>query len=198
MTVGANDKISMINLIRVGADTHDFNPEQRLIPVPFTQSGTQITATLSASPELAPPGYYMLFVFNTAGVPAVAKIISIGPVSTSTASLVVTPSTNIAGSGTQYGPFLPVFQYQLSASSGSIGYSITNLPSWLSASPASGTLTTMATTVTFTYNNNSINLAVGSYGGSVNFNNTTNGQGNTTRGAALTVTPLVVSTGGGG
>jgi hypothetical protein len=35
-------------------------------------------------------------------------------------------------------------------------------------------------------------------GGSVNFNNTTNGQGNTTRGAALTVKPLVVSTGGGG
>jgi Domain of unknown function (DUF1929)/CARDB len=78
VTVGANDKISKVNLIRVGADTHDFNSEQRLIPVPFTQSGTQITATLSASPELAPPGYYMLFVFNTAGVPAVAKIISIG------------------------------------------------------------------------------------------------------------------------
>jgi hypothetical protein len=79
VTVGANDKISKVNLIRVGADTHDFNSEQRLIPVPFTQSGTQITATLSASAHLAPPGYYMLFVFNTAGVPAVAKIISIGP-----------------------------------------------------------------------------------------------------------------------
>ena len=47
--------------------------------MPFTKSGTQITATLSASAQLAPPGYYMLFVFNTAGVPAVAKIISIGP-----------------------------------------------------------------------------------------------------------------------
>ena len=79
VTVGANDQIRNIKLIRVGADTHDFNPEQRLIPVPFTKSGTQITATLSASAELAPPGYYMLFVVNTAGVPAVAKIISIGP-----------------------------------------------------------------------------------------------------------------------
>ena len=78
VTVGANNTISMINLIRVGADTHNFNSEQRLIPVPFTQSGTQITATLSASPELAPPGYYMLFVFNTAGVPAIANIIKIG------------------------------------------------------------------------------------------------------------------------
>ena len=81
VTVGANDQIGVINLIRVGADTHDFNSEQRLIPVPFTQSGTQITATLSASAALAPPGYYMLFVFNTAGVPAVAKIISIASAS---------------------------------------------------------------------------------------------------------------------
>jgi hypothetical protein len=27
--------------------------------------------------EKIPPGYYMLFVFNTKGVPAVAKIISV-------------------------------------------------------------------------------------------------------------------------
>jgi hypothetical protein len=78
VTVGANDRIGKINLIRVGADTHDFDSEQRLIPLPYTQSGTQITATLSASPQLAPPGYYMLFAFNRAGVPAVAKIISVG------------------------------------------------------------------------------------------------------------------------
>jgi Domain of unknown function (DUF1929) len=73
--MGAKDKVLAINLIRLGADTHDFNSEQRLIPVPFTQSGTQLTATLRASPDLAPPGYYMLFVFNTAGVPAIAKIV---------------------------------------------------------------------------------------------------------------------------
>jgi hypothetical protein len=78
VTVGAADTVSMVRLIRVGADTHAFNPDQRLIPLPFTQSGTQVTATLQGSPELAPPGYYMLFVINTSGVPAVAPIISIG------------------------------------------------------------------------------------------------------------------------
>ena len=78
LTVGANDQVGTINLIRVGAPTHDFNPEQRLIPVTFTQNGTQISAWLSASPGLAPPGYYMLFVLNTAGVPAIAKIVFVG------------------------------------------------------------------------------------------------------------------------
>jgi hypothetical protein len=78
VTVGANDTISKVRLIRVGADTHAFNSEQRLIPLLFTQSGTQVTATLPASPQLGPPGYYMLFVINSSGVPAVAPIISIG------------------------------------------------------------------------------------------------------------------------
>ncbi len=79
MTVGANDQIGKVNLIRVGANTHAFNSEERLISLPFTQSGTQITATLNASPNLAPPGYYMLFVLNSSGVPAIAKIVSVAP-----------------------------------------------------------------------------------------------------------------------
>jgi len=79
MTVGANDQISKVNLIRVGANTHSFNSEQRLISLPFTQSGTQITATMNGSPNLAPPGYYMLFVLNVSGVPAIAPIVSVAP-----------------------------------------------------------------------------------------------------------------------
>jgi hypothetical protein len=77
MTVGSNDQIAFINLIRVGSNTHSFNPEQRLIPVPFTQSGTTIMGSVDPAAEKIPPGYYMLFVFNTKGVPAVAKIISV-------------------------------------------------------------------------------------------------------------------------
>jgi hypothetical protein len=77
VTVGSNDTVGWINLIRVGSNTHSFNSEERLIPVPFSQTGTTITATLSSSPELVPPGYYMLFVFNSSGVPAVAPIISV-------------------------------------------------------------------------------------------------------------------------
>jgi len=77
--VGPNDTIGAINLIRVGFDTHAFNPEQRLIPVQFSQKGANVTAMLNAAPELAPPGYYMLFVLNSANVPAVAPIIAIQP-----------------------------------------------------------------------------------------------------------------------
>jgi Domain of unknown function (DUF1929)/CARDB len=77
LAVGATDTISAINLIRTGTMTHNYNSEQRLIPVQFTQNGTTITATLNAPPQLMPPGYYMLFAINASGVPAVAPIIPV-------------------------------------------------------------------------------------------------------------------------
>src|SRR5664279_3135498 len=104
------------------------------------------------------------------------------------ASLVVTPLTNIAASGNQGGPFSPSsFQYQLNASTGSANYSITGLPAWLSATSTSGTVTTSPTTVSFTVNSNASFLPVGTYGTTISFANTTNSQGNQTRGATLTV-----------
>ena len=79
------------------------------------------------------------------------------------------------------------FQYQLSTNSGTIGYSITGLPTWLSASSTSGTVTTSPTTITFTVNASANSLPIGSYNATISFSNTTNGKGDQTRNAALTV-----------
>jgi Divergent InlB B-repeat domain len=104
--------------------------------------------------------------------------------------LQVTPATNIVASGTQGGPFSPSsFQYMLSATSGSLKYSITNLPNWLTVSPNSGTVTTSAKTITFRIDSGAHKLSPNTYVNSVNFHNTTNNQGNTTRVATLTVAP---------
>lgn len=77
LTVGGSDKIGAISLIRIGTVTHSFNSEQRRIPLSFVQSGATITTHLGTSPDQIPPGYYMLFAFNTADTPAVAKIVSV-------------------------------------------------------------------------------------------------------------------------
>src|SRR5262249_22174528 len=104
-------------------------------------------------------------------------------------SLQVTPATNIVASGTQGGPFSPAsFQYQLSATTGSVNFSISGVPSWLDASATVGTVTTSATTITFTVNASANSLVPGTYGpATMTFTNTTNGQGTTTRTATLTV-----------
>ena len=50
---------------------------QRCIPVPFTATGTTLTATLPAEPGVCLPGHYMLFVLTAAGVPSVAAIVRV-------------------------------------------------------------------------------------------------------------------------
>ncbi len=76
-TVGTGNQIDYINLVRVGFNTHSYDAEQRLIPVPFSQTGTTVTGYVDSAPERLPPGYYMLFAFDANGRPAVAPIVSI-------------------------------------------------------------------------------------------------------------------------
>jgi hypothetical protein len=99
-------------------------------------------------------------------------------------SLQVTPATNIVASGTHGGPFSPSsFSYHLSAAKGSLSYSITNVPSWLTVSSRSGTVTTTAKTITFHVNSFAADkLTPNTYVGSIAFNNTT-------RLATLTINP---------
>jgi hypothetical protein len=104
--------------------------------------------------------------------------------------LQVTPATNIVTAGNPGGPFVPSsFQYQLSATAGSIDYSISGLPNWLTASSTTGTAST-GITVTFTVNANANILAVGTYGPTtITFANSDTGYGTTTVTATLTVNP---------
>jgi hypothetical protein len=104
-------------------------------------------------------------------------------------ALQVTPATGNTVSGTHGGPFTPSsFTYKLSSTFGSVSYSITT-PSWLTASSKSGTVTTTAKTITFAVNSKARSLGPSTYTDNVNFNNTTNNQGNTTRVATLIVNP---------
>ena len=66
-------------LIRLGSATHSFNQSQVIYPLSFTASGTTLTADGPTSPELAPPGPYMLFLLNDKGVPSKARMVTVGP-----------------------------------------------------------------------------------------------------------------------
>ncbi len=64
--------IASVNMIRPGLTTHSFNVEQRLVDVPFTVAGNGLQATVTNAPNIAPPGWYMLFLTGTNKVPSVA------------------------------------------------------------------------------------------------------------------------------
>ena len=66
--------IAKVTLIRHGSVTHAFDAAQRLVPLSFTQAAGGLSITLPVSPNVAPPGPYMLFLVNGNGVPSVARI----------------------------------------------------------------------------------------------------------------------------
>jgi len=72
--------ISRGTLIRLSSVTHGFNQSQRLFPLTVRATGsTTLSAVAPARGALAPPGPYMLFLINSAGVPSIAKIVMVGP-----------------------------------------------------------------------------------------------------------------------
>jgi Domain of unknown function (DUF1929)/Bacterial Ig domain len=71
--------IQKVALVRLGAVTHSNNMEQRYVPLNFTAGSGSLTASIPASVNVAPPGFYMLFIIDGAGVPSVAKMVRLDP-----------------------------------------------------------------------------------------------------------------------
>jgi hypothetical protein len=69
--------IQSVALIRPGAMTHTFDEEQRYLSLDLQLVGNGIQIQAPANANLAPPGYYMLFIVNTSGVPSVASFVRI-------------------------------------------------------------------------------------------------------------------------
>ncbi|MCX7600439.1 MAG: DUF1929 domain-containing protein, partial [Meiothermus sp.] len=72
--------IQSVTLLALGASTHAFNYTQRFMTLSIqSRDATSLTVAAPANANLAPPNYYMVFIFNQAGVPSVARIIRVGP-----------------------------------------------------------------------------------------------------------------------
>ena len=67
-----------MTLVRLSAVTHAFNMNQRFVRLAFSQATGGLTATAPPTGEIAPPGHYMLFLLNTAGVPSIGRIVRLG------------------------------------------------------------------------------------------------------------------------
>lgn len=76
MEVTDADTIESVAIIRPSNTTHCLNPEQRYVGLRFeSKSGTLLSAQVPGNKSLAPPGYYMLFILNSEGIPNVAPFV---------------------------------------------------------------------------------------------------------------------------
>jgi hypothetical protein len=66
-------QIKSVSLISPGLTTHSFDGTQRLVDIPFTVSAGTITGAVPSNRQVAPPGWYMLFIVDTDGVPSSAS-----------------------------------------------------------------------------------------------------------------------------
>src|SRR5579862_646224 len=69
--------ISSVVLVRPGAVTHAFDMDQRLVGLNFTVGSGVLNLTSPPNSSIAPPGYYLLFILNSSGVPSVAQFVQL-------------------------------------------------------------------------------------------------------------------------
>ncbi|HYR50287.1 MAG TPA: galactose oxidase-like domain-containing protein, partial [Candidatus Eisenbacteria bacterium] len=77
--VGTPDvaRIATASLVRLGAVTHAFDQNQRFVPLGFQSTTGGLNVQAPANANLAPPGYYLLFIVDTNGIPSVAAMVKL-------------------------------------------------------------------------------------------------------------------------
>ncbi len=168
VTIGATSTPVNVAMTNTSGNTWSAN-------VPAQTTGTVVTYTITGTDNTSAATTSASNTYTvTAGAPVLA----------------LTPAGNLSSSGSFGGPFSPAsIDYTLSnTGNASMAWTATKSAAWLTLSPASGTLASGAsTTVTASINASANALSSGSYTDTISFTNTTNGTGNTTRGASLSV-----------
>jgi fibronectin type 3 domain-containing protein len=70
-------QIGSVVLMRIGSVTHNFNMSQSYVPLTFQVATGGINVQAPPNSNLAPPGYYMLFIVSTNGEPSIAPIVNL-------------------------------------------------------------------------------------------------------------------------
>jgi hypothetical protein len=150
--------IANVVLMRNGAVTHAFDMDQRYVGLSFTATAGVLNVTGPPNGNIAPPGYYMLFILNTAGVPSVATIVQVslaandvpptGTITSPATDMTISAGQSVVYSGTGSDPDGTISAYSWSFPGGNP--STSNL-----ANPGSVTYSTPGTYVTtFTVTDN--------------------------------------------
>jgi YVTN family beta-propeller protein len=138
--LGGTGAISRVAMIKTSSSSHSFNFEQRFVELTFQQSGDRLVAQAPTRATDAPPGFYLLFVLNTAGTPSVARIVRV-PVAP-VINPAITPE--LVNPGPQSGQAGTPVSLQLAATDPNgdpLSYAASGLPPGVFVNAASGLIT---------------------------------------------------------
>ncbi len=102
ITVSTPDASSIraVNLVSLGADTHQGDMSQHFVPLSFTANSGSLTVQTPANSALAPYGNYMLFLVNDKGVPSVSAPLNLSAAPSPPAAPTGVTATATQGSAT--------------------------------------------------------------------------------------------------
>ncbi len=69
--------VASVVLMKAGSVTHSFDMDQRYVALSFTAGSGNLTVSEPPNSNIAPPGYYMLFLVNQAGTPSLASWVKV-------------------------------------------------------------------------------------------------------------------------
>jgi YVTN family beta-propeller protein len=150
LTVTSTRPIQRVTFIKSGSATHGWNMEQRFVDLPFSAQGSQLAVQIPARASDVPPGMWMMFVLDDAGVPSMAKMVRVnvaGSLNVSVTPVLTAPSTQSSTHGAA-----TTLQLTATDPNGDVlSYSASGLPPGLSINPATGLISgTPTTTGTYT------------------------------------------------
>ena len=182
-------------LVRAGAVTHAFDMDQRLVGMAFSLAdANNLTVTAPPNGNIAPPGFYLLFLVNSAGVPSIAKFVQLSVASDFTVSATPTSNNTSPGASANYA-------VNVAASggfNGVVSFSASGLPPGASAgfNPASVTgsgSTTMAVSTSTSTPLGSYSLTITATSGSLTHTTSVTLAVNAASDFSLTANPTSVS-----
>jgi uncharacterized membrane protein len=94
--------IGQVVLVRNGTVTHAFGMDQREVELSFTAGSGALTVSAPPNGNIAPPGYYMMFLLNGAGVPSLASFLQITASTDFVVSATPSSRSTVPGAGTSY------------------------------------------------------------------------------------------------
>jgi YVTN family beta-propeller protein len=132
--------ISRVTLVKTSSVTHSWNMEQRFVDLAFNTDGNRLWVQAPARAGDTPPGYYLMFVIDAAGVPSVAKMVRVGIASNPNPGTMPT----LVSIGNQTGLAANAVDLQVNASDpngDTLRYSASGLPPGISIDPLTGRIT---------------------------------------------------------
>jgi YVTN family beta-propeller protein len=155
LAITSSRAISRVTFVATGSVTHGRNMGQRFVELPFTSSGSTLQVQIPGRATDVPPGTWMVFVLDSAGVPSEAKMVRVNVATT----LDVAVRPVLTSPGNQSTPVGNAVALQLSASDpngDTLSYSASGLPPGLALASTTGRITGTPTTA----GSYSVNLAV--------------------------------------